>query len=601
MSGICGFIGARDEALIDRMLDRMKWRGGFPLKFYRGGDFGLGVCQDAPPQGNPSTPLLAFNENKSVCVVCDGHISDEADIRDRLSAAGHAFKTDSPAETIAHAYEEHGLGFLDVFQGVFAFALWDESEFLLVLGRDRFGVRPLCFSVSQDKLLFASSSAALRACDPEHARLDARSLDARVAFGYVPGERTMFENITRLAPGHLMICRRGAVRVSKYWEPAPETDSDAEPDWLENAVEKLGGSFSPQKSDGAAPPVCIIEPPYGSSPNPAAALTLALAGGHVDIIEPDPASVAFFESPLSPGAPDFSRIPSLLRIMDAPPSDFSFLLLDTAISSSAAAGSRILSAAGLSEALEAAAIFSFIASIKSVAGIRPQWARAATAAFFRRAPRFMPGLNSLPVSGIRVAAALSGCGNVPDIFDALFCVIPSNIREELYSAQVSTALSGFLASHSSVMANNSQAGSSRATASVAAFLFDTLMPSCVLPRLDAVSALNRTRVEFPFLNENIIRSVPRGREGARGLRDIADSYALETRDGKKARRFRARRVPSEVISFIEQYLTEERTRARGFFKWEQTLALKNAADKAPAVSLALLEAWCDCHARGSVR
>ncbi|HOY64803.1 MAG TPA: hypothetical protein PK745_16660, partial [bacterium] len=260
MSGICGFIGARDEALIDRMLDRMKWRGGFPLKFYRGGDFGLGVCQDAPPQGNPSTPLLAFNENKSVCVVCDGHISDEADIRDRLSAAGHAFKTDSPAETIAHAYEEHGLGFLDVFQGVFAFALWDESEFLLVLGRDRFGVRPLCFSVSQDKLLFASSSAALRACDPEHARLDARSLDARVAFGYVPGERTMFENITRLAPGHLMICRRGAVRVSKYWEPAPETDSDAEPDWLENAVEKLGGSFSQQKSDGAASPVCIIEP-----------------------------------------------------------------------------------------------------------------------------------------------------------------------------------------------------------------------------------------------------------------------------------------------------------------------------------------------------
>ncbi len=604
MSGICGFIGARDESLIDRMLDRMKWRGGFPLKFYRGGDFGLGVCQDSPPQGNPSTPLLAFNENKNVCVVCDGHISDEADIRDRLSAAGHAFKTDSPAETIAHAYEEHGLGFLDVFHGGFAFALWDESEFLLVLGRDRFGVRPLCFSVSQDKLIFASCSAALRACDSEQARLDVRSLDAHIAFGYVPGERTMFENITKLAPGHLMICRRGAVRVSKYWDicPAANFGSNSESDWLENTTSALGDSFSRLKSD-SVPPTCIIESPFGVASNKAAALTIALAGGQIDIFEPDPANVSFFESSAAPVDPDFSRIPTLMKALDEPPSDFSFLLLDSVISNSARSGSTIASAAGLAETLGAGELHRLILSIRGIAEIRPSWARSIATAILRRAPRFLSGLNSIPISGSRVAAALSGCETSSDILDAVLCVAPKYFRSDLYTPQVASALSGSFASHSGMLSNHSHPGSP-SIASISDYLLRWPLASSTLPRLDAVSAVNQTSVEFPFLDAivELSMSFPERADtkNSGGFDNIANSYGLETQPHKKRPAGKVRRVCPAVAEFIDAHLTEERVRARGFFIWEHICAARRASDMAPAIALALLEAWCDCHSRSHI-
>jgi len=602
MSGICGFIGARDESLLDKMLDSMKWRGDCPQKFFRGGDFGLGVCQDAASPENPSPPLLAFNENKSACVVCDGHISEEAAIRVRLSSSGHIFKTDSPAETIAHAYEEHGLGFIDVFQGDFAFAIWDESEFLLVLGRDRFGVRPLCFSVSQDKLLFASSSAALRACELESAKLDVRSLDAHIAFGYVPGERTMFENITRLAPGHLMICRRGAVRVSKYWGPSAVTENHTEStsDWLEDTDGTLGDSLSRLHSD-IIPPTCIIESPFSVASNSAAALTIAMAGGHVDIFEPDPSNVSFFESSLAPAEPDLSRIPIILKNLDEPPSDFSFLLIDSIISNSVKSGSRIISAVGLAEKLTAETLSRLILSIRGIMALKPPWARSIATSILRRAPRFLPGMNPVPIAGSRVAEALSACENSSHILDALLNVAPEYLRADLYAPQFASALSGYFASHSRALSNHSRA-EFPSTASIFYYLLQWPLASSTLPRLDALSTLNRARVEFPFLNPNIIELALSSPERAntqsrRNLSEIAASYALGTQKRKQRPAEKLRSFHPAVASFVDKHLTEERVRARGFFKWEEVCALTRAADKAPATALALLEAWCDCHSR----
>jgi len=605
MSGICGFIGARDESLLDRMLARMKWRGGFPQKFFRGGDFGLGVCHEEPSPEASSPSMLAFNENKSVCVVCDGYISDEANIRARLSASGHEFKTNSPSETIAHAYEEHGIGFIDVFKGGFSFAIWDESEFLLVLGRDRFGVKPLCFCVSQDKLLFASSASALRACEPEFARLDVRSLDAHIAFGYIPGERTMFENITRLSPGHLMICRRGAVRVSKYWEPCPVANfgSNSESDWLEDTTSALGDSLSRLKSD-SVPLTCIIESPFGVASNKAAALTIALAGGQIDIFEPDPANVSFFESSAAPVEPDFSRITTLMKAMDEPPSDFSFLLLDSVISNSARSGSRIASAAGLAETLGAGELHRLILSLSGIADMRLSWTRYIAIAILRRAPRFLPGLNSVPISGSRVATALSGCESSSDIPDAILCVAPKYLRLALYTPQVASALSGSFSSHSGILSNHSNSGSP-STASISDYLLRWPLASSTLPRLDAVSAVNKTSVEFPFLDPSIVElamSFPEraDTQNSSSFDNIANYYAVGTQNRKKRPAGKSRRVHPAVTEFIDTHLTEERVRARGFFKWEQVRVALRASDMAPAISLALLEAWCDCHSRSQI-
>ena len=97
MSGICGFVGVRDEALLDRMLSELEVRGRDDEgKMFRGGDFALGYrgSKASPPQP-------AYNENGAICVVLDGELHNRRDLRDRLEDEGHSFSSDSDAELVA--------------------------------------------------------------------------------------------------------------------------------------------------------------------------------------------------------------------------------------------------------------------------------------------------------------------------------------------------------------------------------------------------------------------------------------------------------------------------------------------------------------------
>src|SRR6185503_16626449 len=96
------------------------------------------------------------NEDGSVQVVCNGEIYNCAPLRSALQARGHRFRTLSDVEVIAHLYEEEGPDAVNRLEGMFAFALWDAHRHRLVLGRDRFGIKPLYVAVTPDRLLFGS-------------------------------------------------------------------------------------------------------------------------------------------------------------------------------------------------------------------------------------------------------------------------------------------------------------------------------------------------------------------------------------------------------------------------------------------------------------
>jgi asparagine synthase (glutamine-hydrolysing) len=117
------------------------------------------------------------NEDGSIWITFNGEIFNHVELRAELTRKGHQFRTRSDTEVILHLYEEEGADAVRRLNGQWAFGLWDARRRLLFLSRDRIGVRPLFYSVSARRLLFASEIKALFA-DPGVSRaLDPRGLD----------------------------------------------------------------------------------------------------------------------------------------------------------------------------------------------------------------------------------------------------------------------------------------------------------------------------------------------------------------------------------------------------------------------------------------
>ena len=145
------------------------------------------------------------NETGSVVVVQNGEIYNYRELRAELLAQGHAFTTDSDTEVLVHAYEQHGVDFVKLLRGMFAIAIWDESEARLVLARDQFGIKPLFYRLAHDTLTFASELRALGGGE-----LDLNALEAFLAFNAVPAPHTIFRDVRKLPPGNLLILEQGS-------------------------------------------------------------------------------------------------------------------------------------------------------------------------------------------------------------------------------------------------------------------------------------------------------------------------------------------------------------------------------------------------------
>ena len=161
MCGIAGIFDLRgrnevDRGLLRRMTDILHHRGPDGDGFYYAPGIGLGHRRLAIVDlATGDQPL--FNEDGSVCVVYNGEIYNFQSLMPELTALGHVFRTRCDTEVIVHAWEEWGEACLDRFNGQFAFALWDARDETLFLARDRFGEKPLSYSLLNDgRLLFAS-------------------------------------------------------------------------------------------------------------------------------------------------------------------------------------------------------------------------------------------------------------------------------------------------------------------------------------------------------------------------------------------------------------------------------------------------------------
>jgi asparagine synthase (glutamine-hydrolysing) len=160
------------------------------------------------------------NEDGTLWLVYNGEIYNYLELREELIGKGHRFHSQSDTEVILHAYEEWGTGCLQRFNGMWAFALWDERSRQLFCARDRFGIKPFYYTEIGSSFLFASEIKALLEHQDVGKSPDDEILGTYLAWGVQDhSARTMFDGIFQLPPAHaLIVTKDGSHTPYRYWD-----------------------------------------------------------------------------------------------------------------------------------------------------------------------------------------------------------------------------------------------------------------------------------------------------------------------------------------------------------------------------------------------
>lgn len=217
MSGISGIVQYNLETVntkqIEAMMQRMKHRGPDGSGHYAVNNISLGcVCL------NDSVHTVPFtDEDKRYTIVLDGKLYNHAKLLEKLQAQGHNFLHQSDDEILLHAYIAWGENMLDELDGVFAFAIYDKEQQTLFLARDRFGVKPLYYSVAEHEFIFASEiPSILSVLSTKPTANDYAIFDYLVFNRTDQTEQTFFSGIYKLQHGCFMTldCRQAYTKDS---------------------------------------------------------------------------------------------------------------------------------------------------------------------------------------------------------------------------------------------------------------------------------------------------------------------------------------------------------------------------------------------------
>jgi asparagine synthase (glutamine-hydrolysing) len=159
------------------------------------------------------------NEDNTIWIVFNGEIYNFPELRDRLEAKGHKFRSHCDTEAIVHLYEDLGENCVDELRGMFAFAIWDSRVQKLFIARDRLGIKPLHYAVLGGRsLVFGSEIKAILQDETVPRRVNPDALSEYISLLYVPDPGTMFDGIQKLPPAHALTCDCNGVRVRQYWD-----------------------------------------------------------------------------------------------------------------------------------------------------------------------------------------------------------------------------------------------------------------------------------------------------------------------------------------------------------------------------------------------
>lgn len=220
MCGIFGGIALKNPLpMLNLMGDILVHRGPDDRGFYYKNTIALGHRRLSIIDLFTGHQPMMSSDSKQV-IVYNGEIYNFKEIKGTLIQKGYKFSTESDTEVIINAYREWGYDCLDRLDGMFAFALWDETTQKLWLVRDRIGKKPLYYLHLSGAFYFASEAKALWKLPECNSEYDFTAIDQYLTFRYVPGDRTFFKGIRKLPAGHWMLVDKDSriIRIEKWWD-----------------------------------------------------------------------------------------------------------------------------------------------------------------------------------------------------------------------------------------------------------------------------------------------------------------------------------------------------------------------------------------------
>lgn len=228
MCGIFAWIltGSRrqDREVLVRLTDLMSHRGpdgaGYWLGDSANGHYQIGLGHrrlSIIDLGGGAQPM--WSANRTIAVTFNGEIYNYIELRSELQELGHVFRTSSDTEVLIEAYRAWGPSAVARFRGMFAFALWDEDQQRLVIGRDAFGKKPLFLAEMQGAWLFSSEIEPIMRFPGMDRSLDYAALQDYFLSRYVPGPSTLFRAVKKVPPGCYGVWQSGQFSVTRYFTP----------------------------------------------------------------------------------------------------------------------------------------------------------------------------------------------------------------------------------------------------------------------------------------------------------------------------------------------------------------------------------------------
>ena len=251
MCGICGlaYVDSSRRAGQNRLIamrDSIAHRGPDGVGSYTHGPVGLAHRRLSIIDVEGGKQPLC-NEDGTIWISFNGEIYNYAELTADLAGRGHRFRTHCDTETLVHAYEEYGLGFVERLNGMFALAIHDQRRRRVVLARDHFGIKPLFYSVTKEGLFFASEIKAVLAGSGEAAAPREESLAEYMIFRYTAGSRTFFSGVEKLPPAHIAVWDGRALSTRRYWSlPDPQEPRVDDAEVIVRLDELLGKSVQSQ-------------------------------------------------------------------------------------------------------------------------------------------------------------------------------------------------------------------------------------------------------------------------------------------------------------------------------------------------------------------
>jgi asparagine synthase (glutamine-hydrolysing) len=206
MCGIAGFVGPGGIEAARAMMRHLAHRGPDGASIHEEPDWPLFLVHTRLAIVDPAhahQPM--WDGNRQIGLIFNGEIYNHIALRSELEAKGHRFATDhSDTETVVHGYAEWGVNLFTRLNGMFALCIFDRRTNSLVLARDRMGEKPLYDTEGADLFAFASEPNALFAHTRIPRILDERGIQKFFAYGYSPGDTTVFRGIRKLLPGEIL-------------------------------------------------------------------------------------------------------------------------------------------------------------------------------------------------------------------------------------------------------------------------------------------------------------------------------------------------------------------------------------------------------------